>query len=178
MLRTWHSRGLQYFENCLRLVLGCLSFSCKRIKIHGKFTKCYATKPVINHWTCNVNGCGSEVWLTLIPIFQGENAKHNRLLLICNLKVLSPVLKKKRKPKHKSIQIWSIPCNCCVSWLLCRVNIASSQMESQFVCWQVHIGPLLSHWHFYPLIDRDVKENRYVALLAAGNVILKSWVSS
>lgn len=104
-LRTWNSRGLQYFENCLRLVLGCLSFSCQWTKIHGKFTKCYATKPVINHWTCNVNGCGSEVWLTLIPIFQGENAKHNGLLLICNLKVLSAVLeKKKESPNIKAFR--------------------------------------------------------------------------
>lgn len=45
------------------------------------------------------------MWLTLIPIFQGESAKHNGLLLICNLKVLSPVLeKKKENPNIKAFR--------------------------------------------------------------------------
>ena len=163
MVRTWHSTGLQYSENCLRCALGCLSFSCKQRKIHGKFTTRYANKPVINHWTCNVSSWGSEVWLTVIPrLLQGENVKYKGLLLIWNLKVLSPLLKKSH---HKSIPFWSLPCNCCVSWLLSRVNIATSQVESQFVGWQEHTGPLFSHWDFCPLIDRDVKGNGHVVLL-------------
>lgn len=138
--------------------------------MRGKFTKCYANKPVINHRTCNFRSCGSEVRLTVIPIFQGENANYNGPLLIWKSSAQS--WKKKQTPNHKSVWVWGIPCNCSVSWLLSRVNIASSQMKSQFVCWQVHVGPLFSHWDFCPLIDRDVKENGYVALLAAVNFFL------
>ena len=163
MLRMGHSAGLQYFENCLRRVLDCLSFSCKEIKIQGKFRKCHANKPVINHWTC-----GNELLLTAIPIFQGENARCDALLLIW--KSSDQSWKIPPNP-NKRISFGSIPCNCCVSWILSWVDIASSQMKSHFVFWKVQVCPFFSHWDFCPLIDRNGEENRCIALLTAANVL-------
>lgn len=130
-------------ELCLRLVLYCHSFSCKCIKINGKLTKCYANKPLINHYIFNVNSRRRASCFTVIPKFQSKSIKFDGLLLICNLTVLNPFLNL-HSPSHKSFWFGSIPLNCCSSWLLNRVNVTSSQVEPQFVSWQVHPGPLFS----------------------------------
>lgn len=98
-VRMWHPAGSQSLENCLSLILGCLLFSCKWIKIPSEFTNFYANTPRLI-----TEGVEGRFVSQRFPHFKVKNPKYNGLLLICNLKVLNPIV----GGKKKSVKLFSL----------------------------------------------------------------------